>query len=360
MLSIIQRYIIREILFFFLMINILVLILFAAVDYLSNMDKFIASQISLIRAFYYVLLKLPMMAVQLTPAAFMIAIVAVFGIMNRHNEIVALKSGGVSPAYMLVPTFILAGAVAFFMFFISEVVSPVTTAKANKIMDFEIKKSTAFTAGKKNIWIRGDHQIVHVNYYEPESKTIHGISLYRFDKGFRPSLRIDATSGDFHDGKWQLKDIMTMSLADGQESVSVLSDETLAMDLGFTPKEAKAASVKSEEMGISDLIKYIDKVEQDGYDATHYRVDFMSKISFPFSAFIMAIAAVAIASMRKFREKISISIGLGIFVLFLYWTLKGFSTSMGYGGMLPAIVAAWASNFVFFMVSAYFFLSPEG
>jgi len=360
MLSIIHRYIIRQILFFFLMINILILILFAAVDYLSNMDEFFAAKISLVRAFYYVLLKLPMMAVQLTPAAFMIAIVAVFGIMNRHNEIVALKSGGVSPTNMLVPTFILAGAVAFSMFFVSEVVSPITTAKANKIRDFEIRKSSAVTAGKKNIWIRGDHQIVHVSYYDPVSKTIHGISLYRFDKEFRPSLRLDATSGEFQDGKWQLKDIMTISLSNGQESVSVLSDETLSMDLGFTPKEAKAAAVKSEEMGIGDLVKYIKKVEQDGYDATSYRVDFMSKISFPFSVFIMAIAAVSIASMRKFREKLSISIGLGIFVLFLYWTLNGFSISMGYGGMLPAVIAAWASNFVFFMVSAYFFLSPEG
>jgi len=360
MLSIIHRYIIRQILFFFLMINILVLILFAAVDYLSNMDEFFAAKISLVRAFYYVLLKLPMMTVQLTPAAFMIAIVAVFGLMNRHNEIVALKSGGVSPTYMLVPTFILAGAVAFFMFFISEVVSPVTTAKANKIRDFEIRKSSAITTGKKNIWIRGDQQIVHVSYYEPASKTIHGISLYRFDKGFKPSLRVDASSGEFIEGKWKLKDIMTISISDGQEAVSVLSDETLSMDLGFTPKEARAASVKSEEMGIGDLFKYINKVEADGYDATLYRVDFMSKISFPFSVFIMAIAAVSIASMRKFREKISISVGLGIFVLFLYWTLNGFSVSMGYGGMLPAIIAAWASNFVFFMASAYFFLSPEG
>lgn len=341
------------------MINLLVLILFAAIDYISNMDEFFASKISLLRAFYYVLLKLPMMGVQLTPAAFMISVIAVFGLMNRHNEIVALKSGGVSPSYMLAPVFMLAAIIGFFMFFMSEVISPVTTAKANKIRDFEIRKSSAVTAGKKNIWIRGEQQIVHVNYYEPAGKTIHGISAYRFDRHFKLALRVDADMGEYVDGKWRLKDIMTVSTQNGQESVSVLSDETMVMDLGFTPKEAKAASAKSEEMGLADLGKYIEKVEDDGYDATPYKVDFMAKISFPFSVFIMAIAAVTIASLRKFRERLSVSIGLGILVLFLYWTLHGFSVSMGYGGMLPAIVAAWTSNFVFFMLSVYFFLSPE-
>lgn len=358
-MSIIQRYIIKEILFYFLMINILVIILFAAVDYLSNMDEFFASKIGLGRAFYYVLLKLPMMWIQLTPAAFMIAVVAVFGMMNRHNEIIALKGGGVSPSYLLVPAFVLAGVIAFSMFFVSEVISPLTTAKANRIRDFEIRKSAAVTAGKKNIWIRGDRQIVHVSYYEPASKTIHGISYYRFDKDFKPTLRIDAESGSYHDGKWDLMDLMTISLKGGQESVSVLSDNALSMDLGFTPEEAKAAAVKSEEMGVSDLLKYIYKVENEGYDATLYRVDFMAKIAFPFSAFIMALAGVTIASMRRFREKLSLSVGLGILVLFLYWSMHGFSISLGYGGMLPSVVAAWASNIVFMLVSTYFFLSPE-
>lgn len=358
-MSIIHRYIIKEILFYFLMINILVLILFAAVDYLSNMDEFFASKIGLGRAFYYVLLKLPMMWIQLTPAAFMIAVVSVFGVMNRHNEIIAMKGGGVSPFYMLVPVFVFAGIVAFFMFFASEVVSPVTTAKANRIKDFEIRKSAAVAAGKKNIWIKGDHQIVHVSYYDPASKNIHGISLYRFDNNFAPSLRIDAESGEYLEGRWNLKNLMTMTIKDGQESVSVLSDNTLSMDLGFTPDEAKAASVKSEEMGVSDLVKYIDKVENEGYDATSYKVDFMAKIAFPFSSFVMALAGVTIASLRRLRERLSVSIGLGIMVLFFYWTMHGFSTSLGYGGMLPPIIAAWASNIVFILVSAYFFLSPE-
>lgn len=360
MFSIIHRYIIREILFYFFIINILVIILFAAVDYLSNMDEFFAAKTSLVRAFYYVLLKLPMMTVQLSPAAFMIAVIAVFGGMNRHNELTALRGGGVSPGYVLFPALGFAFAVAFLMFFVSEVVSPVTTAKANRIRDIEIRKSAAVTAGKKNIWIKGDRQIIHVSYYDPASRTIHGISVYRFDENFKPALRVDAESGEYIDSKWHLKNIMTISTRNGQDSVSVLSEDTLTMDLGFTPKEARAAAVKSEEMGLGDLLKYIRKVEMEGYDATLYRVDLMTKMSFPFAAFIMAVSGVTVASRRRFREKMSISIGIGLVVLFSYWTLHGFSVSLGYGGMLPPFIAAWSANIVFMCISAYFFLSPEG
>jgi lipopolysaccharide export system permease protein len=289
----------------------------------------------------------------------MIAVIAVFGIINRHNELTALKGGGVSPVYILAPVIAFACTVAFLMFFVSEAVSPLTTAKANQIREVEIRKTAAVAAGKKNIWIKGDRQIVHVSYYDPASKTIHGISVYRFDERFRPELRVDAEMGEYLDSKWRLKDAMVISTKNGQDSVSVLSEDAMSMDLGFTPKEAKAASVKSEEMGFRDLVKYINKVESEGYDATVYRVDLMAKISFPFAAIIMAVAGVTIASKRKFRERMPISIGIGLIVLFSYWTLHGFSVSLGYGGMLPSFIAAWSANLVFSCASIYFFLSPE-
>ena len=49
------------------------------------------------------LLKLPFMFVQLTPASLLLAVIASFGIMNRNQELTALKSSGISVYFLVKP-----------------------------------------------------------------------------------------------------------------------------------------------------------------------------------------------------------------------------------------------------------------
>ena len=46
----------------------------------------------------------------------------------------------------------------------------------------------------------------------------------------------------------------------------------------------------------------------------------------------------------------AVSVGLGI--AFLYWVFHSFCLSLGYGEMLPPLVAAWAGNLVFGCIGA--------
>ncbi len=77
MISILTQYWVKEFFRFFLIIQSIVMSIFISVDYLTNMDKFIKSGISLASGFGYVLLKTPFMFVQLTPAGTVLAVVTV-------------------------------------------------------------------------------------------------------------------------------------------------------------------------------------------------------------------------------------------------------------------------------------------
>ena len=52
-------------------------------------------------------------------------------------------------------------------------------------------------------------------------------------------------------------------------------------------------------------------------------------------------------------------IAMGIGVAFLYWILNSFCLSLGYGGVLPPIVAAWVANCVFACASVAALSNPE-
>jgi lipopolysaccharide export system permease protein len=120
-----------------------------------------------------------------------------------------------------------------------------------------------------------------------------------------------------------------------------------AFEIGFLPEDLKRVFTKSEEMNIAELFSYIREVESEGYDATTYRVDLHARFAFPILSVIVCIIGIGIAVRRKGREGPSVSIAFGAVVVFAYWVVHSFCLSLGYGGMLPPIVAAWISNVIF-------------
>jgi lipopolysaccharide export system permease protein len=46
-------------------------------------------------------------------------------------------------------------------------------------------------------------------------------------------------------------------------------------------------------------------------------------------------------------------------IVFIFWVVYSFCLSLGYGGMIPAPVAAWTANLIFTCVSVFGLLNIE-
>ena len=154
MIKCLHRYWLKEFIKTFMIIQALVMVLFVFIDYLSRLDRILEYDVSLARGLWYVLLKLPYIFVQLTPAGVLLAVIAVFGIMNRNQELTALKSSGVS-VYFLVRPAIWSGVVlALLMLFLGETLIPLSMARSNYIRYHELTGDNGVVHGQKDIWIR--------------------------------------------------------------------------------------------------------------------------------------------------------------------------------------------------------------
>ena len=130
----------------------------------------------------------------------------------------------------------------------------------------------------------------------------------------------------------------------------------------YQPEDLKRVAKKSEEMNFMELLAYIRNVEAEGYDATNYRVDLHAKLAFPVVCLILSFVAAGYGIKRRGRrgaQGLSVSIGFGLGVTFLYWVFFNFCLSLGYGGMLPPIIAAWIANFIFFGYGVVVFMNVE-
>jgi lipopolysaccharide export system permease protein len=118
---------------------------------------------------------------------------------------------------------------------------------------------------------------------------------------------------------------------------------------------------KSEERNFVELRACIGNVEKEGYDATNYRVDLHAKLAFPVVCLILSFLAAGYGIRRRGRGSHGLSMGIayGIGVAFLYTFFYNFCLSLGYGGILPPIVAAWIANFIFIGYAVLVFLNIE-
>ena len=125
------------------------------------------------------------------------------------------------------------------------------------------------------------------------------------------------------------------------------------------PDDFRKIIRKSEEMNFRELRSYVHKVENEGYDATTYRVDLHAKGAFPFVGVIMAMVAIGLTARRRLSKGLPVSITYGIGIGFLYFVFHSFCISLGYGGILPPWAAAWTANFIFLCGGTFLILNAE-
>ena len=346
-MSIIHKYLIGESLKCLFFVLAVVVSIYVAVDFFEKIDNFMEAGLPLSRIFVFLTFKIPFIIAQIIPVCILLSVITVFGLMTKNNELIALKSSGVNIYYLLKPIFIIGLILSLLLFFISEVIVPITMERANGIWLKEVKKESAIISKEKNIWIKGKRLITHITYYNPAEKAICGISINAFDEDFRLVRRIDAKKGLFKDGQWFLYETIEQNLNKSNDQYRIKLHEKKLEKIDFLPEDLKRIIKKSEEMSFNELFNYIKKIEAEGYEATIYIVDLYAKIAFPLVCLIVCIIGAGIAFKRKIKEGLPVNIACGIGIAFLYWILHSFCVSLGYGEMLSPLVAAWSANLIF-------------
>jgi len=358
-MNLLNRYITIEIIKYFFAALLSVLCIFVAIDYLGTMDEFLEADISLWRAFQYVLYKIPFIVTQAMPVVLLMSILIVFGLMNKNNELIIINSSGISIYALVKPVLLVSAVAALTLFYLAEQVVPITMRQSNAIKYQEIRKATNISVKKENIWIKGPRQITHIKYFDPASQAIFGFTRYFFDADFRLVRRLDAAKGEYQNDKWTLQEAMDQQLDQGNNSHNINLKETVEEDLQLHPDDFQRIVQKSEEMNFQDLRAYVKKVESEGYDARVYRTDLYAKSAAPFVCIIMGLVGIGLTAGRRLNKGLPISITIGICVGFLYWVFQSFCVSLGYADVLPALVSAWIANGLFLCMGTVLVINAE-
>lgn len=358
-MSILTRYLTREIVKNFCFILAVVVVISLTIDFFENIDDFLEAGVSIAPVLWYFLFRIPYIIDLILPLGLLLAVLITFGIMSKRNELIALKSSGVSIFNLFRPVAVLGILSTLFLFCLSELVVPATTARVNRIWLQDVQKVSALATQEKNIWIKGDNAVFNITQYDPVNQVMYGFSAYYVDGDFRLVKRLDAEQGSFQNNKWEFENLLLQELnpITGQPEVTFHDRESLIIEL--LPDDLEQVAKTSDEMSFRDLRALIKKVEEEGFDATRYRVDLNDKIAFPVVCLIMCFVGTGIAVRGTLKEGLPVIVAYGMVVAFLYYIIRTFFITLGYGGYLPPVVAAWAANILFLCGGGLLLINAE-
>lgn len=338
---ILQRYYIKEFLKIFIIITLGLSTIFSLIELLDKIDDFLEGKPSLTLLVEYFFYTFPKFFYFLLPISILISSLFVFSQASRNRELVVIKSSGGRMKTLLLPFVIMGILLSISGFFIGEFIMPNFLDRATEVKDTiqQKKKKHAYQEG--TLWLRAtDGSLIRLELYVPEKKKARGISIFKIQKNSLVQ-RIESEEASWiHESKssryWKLSNVTIFDINSGniEKSASMVYRD-------LDPPAYLNETVKNpEDMSISELRRYMKKLNSAGFTDAKLVVDLNAKITYPVINVFMMLLGIAVAFSIRFKSGI-IAAGFGLFISFLYWLGYTFMLSLGYAGILNPLISAW-------------------
>ena len=307
-------------------------------DLMEEADRVLASEWGGVPGLlWYSALRLPDLFGQMLPIATLLGIVISLGQLLRHNELVAMWGGGVSPLQImaqLLPVALLLGVLGYFN---ADFAVPESRASLRTWDVGEARKTGILADDGKLAWMVSGTDVVRTPKRAAPSGELRNITIFRRDGQGRLLERLDASRAEPRNGGWQLHGVRRVdtSAATASEIPELFWDGEI---------DVSALPLIVSDDGDLTSGQLLSLIRNEGYgQRPGYRFDtwLQSRVAATLTPTLMVLLAVSLAQRFRrtgvFATLFLASIGLG----FLFFALDGVAFAMGETGLLPPWFAAW-------------------
>jgi LPS export ABC transporter permease LptG len=360
--TLLDDYVLSEFTVYLGMILSTFLILLLVFTLFELLGDILRNQISPLIVGEYLLNVSPYFLYQITHIAMLLAVLITFGLMQRSNEITAMKATGTSIYRVVVPVLLSASMVAAGLFFFEQFYLPHANKRQDALRNLIKGKPPQTYLRPDRKWIFGQNSdIYYYQFFDPDRDVFGNISVFQFDPAtFQITKRVYATRSRWADQmqRWVFEEgwerDLRGSAIDNYREFEVATFPQLNEQPTYFKKEVK----QSSEMNYDELRAYIHDLQQSGFEVVRLKVQLQKKLAFPVITLVMAILAIPFALSAARRGAVTgVAVAVGIAVVYLM--VSGLFEAVGNLGQLPPAVAAWAPDILFGLLGGYMTLKVQ-
>jgi LPS export ABC transporter permease LptF/LPS export ABC transporter permease LptG len=289
----------------------------------------------------------------------LLTVLITLGLLQRSNEVVALKATGISIYRIIVPVLLAGVLVATGLFLADQFYLP----HANKRQDALLNRikgrppQTYLNPSRK--WIFGEHStIYYYQFFDSDKNQFGDLSVFQFNPAtFQLVDRIYADRAHWEDrlNRWVCTQGWERRFNDAAIADYHPFDVSTFNAVSEPPAYFKKEVKQSLEMNYEQLSRYIRELQQSGFEVVKLKVQLQKKLAFPVITFVMGMLAIPFALSAGKRGAVAgVATAIGIAVV--YSVVSGLFEAMGNISQLPPVLAAWSPDVIFALVGGYLIL----
>ncbi len=361
-MRILDRYITREFLKTYLIIFISFAVLFIVIDIIDNLPRLVRNGATTELATIYYLLRLPYLLVLTSPVTVLLTGLFMMNSLSKHNESVAIRAAGVSITRAMLPLFAIGMLISIGVAIMGEYLLPYAEKTRSYVYNVKIKgEEPEDQMLKARIHYRGQkNDFYYFGFFDGYKNTLRIIDLTRIDFKTKQMVEhVTATSATWDKDHWIMRDVEIRKFRDGKQFSLKTIPMTEEKFLEVNPKDFIRITKKTLSLNFWELKDYIGRLKKLGEDTNREVTDLHMKLSFPLANLIIIFFFIPIATTNVRSKGRGWVFMLGLTVCFSFLIVIRIIQSLGYNGVIPPVIAAWAPLAIFAVIGLIFLRKAE-
>tara|TARA_B100000945_G_scaffold61459_1_gene45738 strand:+ start:87 stop:1283 length:1197 start_codon:yes stop_codon:yes gene_type:complete len=313
------------------------------------------------------ILKLPGFLVLSFPMSMLLATLLAYGKLSSNSELLALKSLGFANKRIIFPAVFLSILMTSVTFIFNDSLVPFSNRVAENTMRSSLGKAISSEEGKHIMFSRYGSQIDSSNKISKSSENLTHIFYAKYFRnnfmeqvtlidysriGIEQTLKAKKGQFDQNNNSWIFYDGRLTITQDNGE-ISFINFNTYKYPLGEGPRELAKVPSDANDMTVREAIKAESLYKKAGNtrEARRMRVRIQEKFTLPAACLVFGLIGSSFGVRSISRSSKSQGFGLSVLLIFGYYVLSFFSSSLGVKGILNPVIAAWAPVFFSIIIS---------
>ena len=352
--NILDRYVLSLFIKIFFLIILSMFMIFLIITFFELIDDILENKKSISLLFKYLYFFMPQIIEYILPISSLATTLLTVGIMVKNNEILAIKSLGISIFRLSVNFLLLGIIISLGSFWIQEKILPVSNKRAEEIRNNIMDRKNSYISAFNSWQISKYNNIYHYKHFNRKKKIFTNFELFSLNNNFEAQKRFVAKRAYLGNFYIILKNGWEADFKNGfldsfkkfkRKKIGILESEDF-----FTSKR-----VDPETMNFFQLRNYVKYLKENNFESREYEVNLYTKIGFPLINFIMILFSIPF-SLKLGKSGTLVGVGAAISISLLYWIFFGIFKSLGTIGLLPPSLSALGANIIFLLIAVYLYL----
>ncbi|MEO6223302.1 MAG: LptF/LptG family permease [Vicinamibacterales bacterium] len=315
-------------------------------EFIELSEKISKGQATMPKVAEYFYYASPKFVYVVIPFATLVAVLTTLGGLTRTNELTVLRACGTSLYRTAFPMIVLALVWSGLLFALEDRVIAHSERRAEQLRN-EIRDRPQRTFNPTNrTWaLNRDGTVYNYAVFDVRAQTLHQLSIFEaVPEPYRLKSHIFATQVLFKDGTWTATEGWERTFQDnGRVKRTAFKDRTLTLR---EPAAFGTEQIDASYMSYKELQQYIGRLDESGISVAEQKVELERKIAFPFVTLVMTLIAIPLG-VTTGRRGALYGIGLAVVLAVAYLLTSSLFIAFGSATLLPAVLAAWATNILF-------------